>query len=110
MMSSLVNAVLFIALVMTSVCVLLMYRKLKSFEAHQSEYKRAFSQTSEALKAAGNAVQTFSSEGRGVLSALESKIEEARSVIAELEARDRQSQARDRATQKTDQGSKTKFL
>ncbi|MFC4173641.1 hypothetical protein ACFOYU_16520 [Microvirga sp. GCM10011540] len=110
MMSSLVNAVLFLALVMTSVCVLIMYRKLKSFEAHQSEYKRAFGQTSDALRAAGNAVQTFSTEGREILSALEERIEEARAVIAELEARSPQPQPHTGRDQKLGTNPKAPFL
>jgi hypothetical protein len=86
MMSSLVNLVLFLALVATSFCVLAMYRRLKRFDAYQSEYKRLFDQTSVALNSAGDAVRTFGVEGREVVEALGARIDEARSVLAELEA------------------------
>lgn len=85
-MSSLVNLVLFLALIATSLCVLAMYRKLKRFDAYQTEYKRLFDQTSVALNSAGDAVRTFGTEGREVVEALGSKIDEARGVLAELEA------------------------
>jgi formate-dependent phosphoribosylglycinamide formyltransferase (GAR transformylase) len=63
-----------------------MYRRLKRFDAYQMEYKRLFDQTSVALNSAGDAVRTFGAEGRQVVESLGVKIEEARSVLAELEA------------------------
>lgn len=86
MMSSLVNLVLFVALVVTSLCVLAMYRKLKRFDAYQAEYRRVFDQASLALNSAGESVRIFGTEGREVVEALGTQIEEARAVLVELKA------------------------
>ncbi|RDI50420.1 hypothetical protein [Microvirga subterranea] len=84
MMSSLVNLVLFAALVITSLCVLAMYRKLKRFDASQAEYKRLFQEASVALGTAGDAVRAFGTEGKEVADALGARIDEAREVLAQL--------------------------
>jgi hypothetical protein len=103
MMSSLVNTVLFLALVLTSLCVLAMYRKLKQLDTYHTEYKRIFDQTANALNSAGAAVQMFNNEGREVLETLGARIEEARSVTAELNAATRSARNSDRsATLSTD--------
>lgn len=85
MMSSLVNAVLFLALVLTSAIVVAMYRKLKQLDAYHAEYKLVFDQTAVALGAAGEAVRSFSTEGRELLETLGRRIDEARAVMADLE-------------------------
>jgi hypothetical protein len=84
-MSSLVNIILFIALVLTSLCVVTMYLKLKRLDAYHAEYKRIFDQTAAALGSAGEAVRTFTSEGREILDALGARIDEAKAVMFELE-------------------------
>lgn len=86
MMSSLVNLVLFAALVITSLCVLAMYRKLKRFDAYQAEYKRLFSEASTALNSAGEAVRTFGKDGKEVADTLGDRIDEARAVLVQLTA------------------------
>ena len=85
-MSSLVSIVLFLALVATSICVLAMYRKLKQLESYHAEYKLIFDQSAHALGSAGEALRSFNTEGREVLQALGARIEEARSVMAQLAA------------------------
>ena len=85
-MTSLVNAVLFAALVLTSVIVVAMYRKLKQLDAYHAEYKLVFDRTAEALGSAGEAVNSFKTEGRELLEALGARIEEARAVMTDLEA------------------------
>jgi hypothetical protein len=85
-MSSLVNIILFLALVLTSVCVLTMYFKLKRLDAYHAEYKLIFDQTAEALGSARDAMRAFNAEGKDVLSALGTRIEEARSILSELES------------------------
>ena len=86
MPSSLVDAVLLGALVLTSACVLPMYLKLKRLDRIQAEYGRAFAQTSDALRHAGETMRSFAGEGREILVALEAKIDEARATLADLEA------------------------
>lgn len=85
-MSSLVNAVLFLALMLTSAIVVAMYRKLKKLDAYHAEYKLVFDQTAEALGSARDAVRSFATEGRELLEALDARIDEARAVKADLEA------------------------
>src|SRR5689334_21853760 len=87
MTSSLADAVLLVALVTTSAIVAVMYAKLKRLDRYHAEYKRVFDQTAHALTAAQQAVSGFGREGRDTLVALGGRIEEARSLIAELDAR-----------------------
>ena len=86
-MSSLADAVLLVALVATSVIVAIMYAKLKRLDGYHAEYKRVFDQTAHALVAAQQAVNGFGREGRDTLLALGERIEEAKSLIAELDSR-----------------------
>jgi len=85
-MSSLANIILFIALVITSAMVALMYRKLKRLDQYHEEYQRIFEKTGEAFLGAQNAVANFGSEGRETLALLGARIEEAREVAKQLEA------------------------
>ncbi|WP_243374136.1 hypothetical protein [Microvirga solisilvae] len=85
MTSSLANAILFIALVITSGMVAMMYRKLKRLDRYHAEYKQIFDQTGAALIGAQNAVSSFGSEGRETLALLGTRIEEAREVAKQLE-------------------------
>jgi len=86
MTSSLVNLILFVALVITSICVAAMYFKLKRFENHHAEYNRAFAKTSEALSKAGDAIRILNQDGQQILLSLEQRIEEAREMIRALES------------------------
>jgi uncharacterized protein (UPF0333 family) len=86
MISSLANSVLFMALVTTSVIVAVLYLKLKRFEAHQAEYTRALEGTAGALLAAEGAVRSFGSESKETLSALGQRIDEAKILMAEMDA------------------------
>ncbi|WP_205789861.1 DUF6468 domain-containing protein [Microvirga makkahensis] len=85
-MSSLSNIILFVALVVTSAMVALMYLKLKRLDQYHAEYQRIFDKTGEALIGAQNAVATFGAEGRETLATLGERIEEAREVGTRLEA------------------------
>lgn len=85
MTSSLANIILFIALVVTSAMVALMYRKLKRLDQYHAEYKQIFDKTGAALLNAQSAVSNFGSEGRETLLLLGNRIEEARDVAKQLE-------------------------
>lgn len=89
-MSSLADTVLFIALVLTSLCVLMMHRRLKRLDSHQAEYKRALDQTHKSLSEASLAIQTFGADSREVLNELNARINEARTLISQLEALSRE--------------------
>lgn len=85
-MSSLANIILFIALVITSAMVALMYRKLKRLDQYHADYQRIFDKTGAALIGAQNAVETFGFEGRETLTLLGARIEEAREAAKQLES------------------------
>lgn len=85
MMSSLANVILFVALVVTSAMVALMYRKLKRLDRYHADYQRIFDQTGKALAGAQTAVANFGSEGRETLALLGARIEEARETAKHLE-------------------------
>jgi hypothetical protein len=86
MMSSLANAILFLALVTTSVIVVVMYRKLKRLDRYHAEYKQIFDKTGKALLGAQTAVASFGTEGKEMLTLLAARIEEAKALAGQLES------------------------
>ncbi|WP_156922288.1 hypothetical protein [Azorhizobium doebereinerae] len=82
-----VDMVLLVALVMTTACVVLVYRKLKELEAHQAHYERILAESSHALIAAHQAVSALNTDGRELLFSLGGKIEQAHEAIAEIDRR-----------------------
>lgn len=86
-MSSIVDAVLFAALVLTTASVVLMYRKLKRLDAYHEDYRRIFADTERAMNAARDAVNALNGEGREMVAELGRGIEEARRLITEIDAR-----------------------
>lgn len=88
-MSSLASAVLFIALVVTSVLAFAMYRRLKRLDAYHADYKRIFDQTATALSAAHKAVHAITTDGRVVLEELGTRIDEAKKILAQMPPIDR---------------------
>lgn len=86
MTSFLIDALLLAALVATSVCVVLMHLRLRRLDRFHAEYERAFVQTAGALDAAREAVTALNVDGRVMVVALGNRIDEAKAVIAALEA------------------------
>ncbi|MBB4040768.1 multidrug resistance efflux pump [Microvirga flocculans] len=86
MMSSLANTILFLSLVITSVMVAVMYRKLKKLDRYHAEYRQIFDKTGDALTAAQKAVAGFGKEGKETLTLLSLRIEEAQAAARQLEA------------------------
>jgi len=84
-MSSIVDVVLFVALLLTTGSVVLMYRKLKQLDGLQSDYQRALKDASAALTAARDAMTGIHAEGRDTLTRLGHEIDEARRLITELD-------------------------
>lgn len=82
-----VDMILLIALVMTTTCVVLVYRKLKELEAHQADYERVLAESAAALMAAHRAVASLNTDGRELLFSLGGKIEQAHEAIAEIDRR-----------------------
>lgn len=87
MMSSTVDAVLLCALLVTTISVVLMYRKLKQLDKYHADYQRIFVETAAALHSAREAVRAFHDEGRETVVELAREIEEAQRLIADLDAR-----------------------
>lgn len=85
MISSLIDAVLLSALAATSVCVLMMYRRLKRFDALQSEAAKAFVRSSQALENARAALEALHEHGGEMAVSLAARLNEARLVLNEIE-------------------------
>jgi len=86
-MSSIVNVVLFVALLLTTASVVQMYRKLTKLDRLHTDYERILSDTAVALDAARTAVIAFHAEGRDTVAQLGRQIDEARRLIGEIDAR-----------------------
>ncbi len=83
-----VDIILLIALMITTTCVILVYRKLKELEAHQADYQRVLAESATALVSAHQAVALLNTDGRELLFSLSGKIEQAHEAIAEMDSRD----------------------
>lgn len=86
MMSTIVDAVLLAALLLTSLRVGSMYRELRKLRAYQSQYLRVFDETKAAVGEIEAAVGALNRDGREVLKRLGGRIDEARDLVARLEA------------------------
>jgi hypothetical protein len=84
MPSSLVDAVLLVALVLTTLRVGAMYRELRRLRSHHEDYRRIFAETGAALHSVERAIGDLNGEGREVLAALNERIAEARRLAGVL--------------------------
>ncbi|WP_127090870.1 hypothetical protein [Aquabacter cavernae] len=87
-----VDLVLLVALVITSTVVVMLYLKLRSLRVSQAEYEHALGETVAALDTAREAVALLNKDGRNLILSLGKKIDEAQSVIVELDRRQHQAQ------------------
>ena len=87
MMSYVIDGVLLLALLLTSLRVGAMYRELKRLRGYQGQYVEVFGETSRAADHIGDAVRHLGKEGRDVLERLEALIEEAREPHAPARSR-----------------------
>jgi len=81
------DLLLLAALIATTVCVVMVYRRLKRLDTLNADYERALAQASTALIAARDALTTLNHDGREVLVLLAGRIDVAHDLIAELDAR-----------------------
>jgi hypothetical protein len=79
--------VLLVALVLTSACVMLMYRKLETLSASQVDYRRALVDSARALDAAHDEVAALNRDGQNVVLSLCLKINEAQALLGEIDRR-----------------------
>ncbi|WP_321503964.1 hypothetical protein [Breoghania sp.] len=85
MISYLVDAVLMVALVITSVKIVAMYRELKRLGSYHADYQRIFDQTTLALDGIEVSIQEINVRGTQVLNALGSRMDDARGIIADID-------------------------
>jgi hypothetical protein len=86
MMSYVIDGVLLLALLLTSLRVGVMYRELKRLRLYQSQYVEVFGETSRAADHIGEAVRHLGKEGRDLLERLGASIEDGRELVTRLEA------------------------
>ena len=86
MISYIIDGVLLLALLLTSLRVGAMYRELKRLRGYQAEYLEVIGDTSRAADHIGDAVRHLSKEGRAILERLEVRREEARELTRLMQA------------------------
>lgn len=86
-MYSLVDVILLVALLVTSVSAFMMHRKLSRLQHYHDRYEALLKQTGDALDSASAAVASFTRDGQTVMSDLGTRIETARSVLSDLDAK-----------------------
>lgn len=79
------EAVLFVALVVTSGCVVLMYLKLNELSTVGRHYRLALHDSAAALGEARDAVALLNNDSRELISALCTRIGEAEALVARLD-------------------------
>lgn len=85
MISAIVDGVLLLALIVTTVKLVTMYRELKRLGAYHTDYQRVFDQTALALDGIEVSIQEINVRGSQVLNALGSRMDDARELIAEID-------------------------
>lgn len=86
MISSIADLLLLGALAVTSGCVLMMYRRLKRFDASQGDAAQAFTNAADGLERARLALLSLHAEGDDMAVTLVRRLNEARSVMNDLDA------------------------
>lgn len=85
MISAIVDGVLLVALVATTVRMLTMHRELKHLGTYHEDYQRIFDQTALALDGIEVSIQELNVKGAQILNALGSRMDDARDLIAEID-------------------------
>jgi hypothetical protein len=85
MFSTLVDVPLLLALIGTTVCTVMLYRRLKQLDAGLDGYRRMITESAKALDSASQAAKALSVEGRETVHALGHRIGQATSLLTELD-------------------------
>ncbi|MFD1695844.1 hypothetical protein [Roseibium aestuarii] len=85
MISAIVDGVLLLALLATTLRMLTMHRELKRLGSYHADYQRIFDQTALALDGIEVSIEEFNVKGTQVLNALGSRMNDARDLIAEID-------------------------
>jgi hypothetical protein len=88
MASYLVDLVLLIALLVTSIRVTRMHRELVHLRTSQGDFAFILGRTTKAIDDMVTMVHEFSADGKQLVNVLGSKIEEARKAIVDIESHD----------------------
>uniref|UniRef100_Q07SI1 Uncharacterized protein n=1 Tax=Rhodopseudomonas palustris (strain BisA53) TaxID=316055 RepID=Q07SI1_RHOP5 len=83
----LVDLILVIALLFTSIRVTQMRGQLQRLRAEQSDFALVLGKTTDAVDDMVSMVRDFTGDGKQLVTALGDKIEEARNAIADIDAR-----------------------
>ena len=85
MISAIVDGVLLVALVATTVRMLYMHRELRRLSMYHADYQRIFDQTALALDGIEVSIQEINVKGAQILNALGNRMDDARDLIAEID-------------------------
>ncbi|POF30122.1 hypothetical protein [Roseibium marinum] len=85
MISAIVDGVLLIALVATTVRMLAMHRELRRLGTYHADYQRIFDQTVLALDGIEVSIQEINVKSAQILNALGNRMDDARELIAEID-------------------------
>ncbi|TYC58663.1 hypothetical protein FMN50_09460 [Rhodobacterales bacterium] len=91
MISVIVDGVLLVALVATTVRMLQMHRELRRLGSFHEDYQRIFDQTALALDGIEVSIQEINVKGAQILNALGNRMDDARELIAEIDSLMRES-------------------
>lgn len=86
MVSSLVDLILFAALLFTSIRVTKMHRELVRLRTDQGDFASVLGKTTDTVDDMVLLVREFSADGKQLVNVLGGKIEEARKAITDIEA------------------------
>lgn len=85
MISVIVDGILLVALVATTVRMLTMHRELRRLGSYHADYQRIFDQTALALDGIEVSIQEINVKSAQLLNALGSRMDDARELIAEID-------------------------
>jgi len=85
MISVIVDGILLVALVATTVRMLTMHRELRRLGSYHEDYQRIFDQTALALDGIEVSIQEINVKSAQLLNALGSRMDDARELIAEID-------------------------
>lgn len=86
MISAIVDGVLLLALVITTFRMVQMHRDLRRLGTYHEDYNRIFDQTALALDGIEVSIQEINVKGAQILNALGNRMDDARDLIAEIDA------------------------
>ncbi|WP_168206424.1 hypothetical protein [Labrenzia sp. PHM005] len=86
MISAIVDGVLLLALVVTTIRMVQMHKDLRRLGSYHEDYQRIFDQTALALDGIEVSIQEINVKGAQILNALGSRMDDARDLIAEIDA------------------------